>query len=886
MNRVLDIFIEDPEISEALAIAVKGRLTAKYDLLTFFADVVSEKVGADLEDFEDDLLGLAEKRTFKKYQRALAKLSLFLLTSHQIRRIIDDKELLKEIEANPYALYEEYVPEDDDLDMPDMQDEVIDVFKVDLGMIPDKKYVKRHRALQNLSEDSPERVRSEIINYLWAIGDSGHCHDSAKEIIRRLHNHPLIYKNDIHLDDDAILNLDSDYKSHFIQKLHIKETPDNNYFYLDVVKKSEVLIKTIVDKLVKRPAHPKKKIDVPGYIAESLGDLKAIIKTSDQKKQFSAERKQLYTNIFAKSFFLLTGRPGSGKTYETAKIIEHLYNAGEEVVVLAPTGKAALRVTENIKIQTSLADLEARTIDKFIFDNKFGDLYDDWLAAFNIPPKDKITVENLIVDESSMLDLKKFTFLLSIIKFSDKYPKRIILVGDENQLPPIGFGKPFHDIIEHIQQADKSAASHYINLVSNCRQENDENILKLAEAFTDKTRGYEEAFNLIDSGEGKKSEGLFVYEWRNKEELNSKIEKALNRVFDFEEVEKDEVLRDGFERLNILFGLYENGHVNNQDFGFLKTLKLEKMQLLTPYRTGYFGTLGLNRFIQTNYRHRDTRDDKYFNHSDKLIRLSNWYWGKGKDRKLALSNGSIGIVTVGKERKYYFRDKGRPIFGIDDEENFDLAYAITVHKSQGSDFKNVFMVVPQKQSLLSKELLYTALTRSKYRLFIFVQNSEENLLMKAKNNSHLLHRNTSIFKEPADKKGRYFPEPGKEVASKIEFIIYKALQKSGLKFKHEERLKLAKRTYEIRPDFTIVLRGGKRIFWEHLGMLDMRKYYNDWLVRRKDYKEHGLEDALITTDDLNGVSDEKLERLIESIKEMKLIITSGSKFSNHHYELY
>src|ERR1700730_12356074 len=91
LNRVLDIFIEDPEISEALAIAVKGRLTAKYDLLTFFADVVSEKVGADLEDFEDDLRGLAEKRTFKKHQRALAKLSLFLLTSHQIRRIIDDK---------------------------------------------------------------------------------------------------------------------------------------------------------------------------------------------------------------------------------------------------------------------------------------------------------------------------------------------------------------------------------------------------------------------------------------------------------------------------------------------------------------------------------------------------------------------------------------------------------------------------------------------------------------------------------------------------------------------------------------------------------------------------------------------------------------------------
>ena len=886
LARVLDVFVQNREVSEPLAIAIANKLTPKYDLADFFTDTIGKKFPDDLEEFEDDLLDLADDRNFKKHHRALAKLSLFTLTSHQIKRIINNKELLTEVEVNPYALYEEYEPEEDDLDIPDMQDEIIDVYKVDLGMIPDRKYVKRHRALQNLKEDSPERVRSEIINYLWAIGENGHCFDSAKEVVSHLYAHPLIYKNDIELDDEAILNLDSDYKSHFIQKLRITETPESNYFYLDVVKDSEVLIKSMINKLINRPNHTLKKINVARHIGHSLAELKPVIKTSEQKKQFSDERKRLYTNIFAKSLFLLTGRPGSGKTYETAKIIEHLYKSGEEVVVLAPTGKAVLRITENIKTHTSLTDVEARTIDKFIFDNKFGDLYDDWLATFSVPPQEKVTVENLIVDESSMLDLKKFTFLLSIIKFSDRYPKRVILVGDENQLPPIGFGKPFHDTIEYTQQSDKYATSHYINLISNCRQENDENILKLAEAFTDKTRGYEEAFNLIDSGEGKKSKGLFVYEWRNKEQLNAKIDGALNRVFDFEEVEKDEDLSNGFEKLNILFGLYGSGYVNNQDFEFVKTLKLETMQLLTPYRTGYSGTLGLNRFIQSNYRYRDMRDDHYFNHADKLIRLWNWYWGKEKNSRLELSNGSIGVVTVGKERKYYFKDRDRPILYIDDEENFDLAYAITVHKSQGSDFKNVLLVIPQKRSLLSKELLYTALTRSKYRLFIFMQSSEENLLMKAKNNSHLLHRNTSIFMEPVDQKGRYFPEPGKEVASKIEFIIYKALQKSGLKFIHEEPLKLAKRNYKIRPDFTIFLRGGKKIFWEHLGMLDTRKYYNDWLTRRRDYAEHSLEEALVTTDDLNGVSDEKIATLIEHIRDLKLDVTPGNKFSNHHYELY
>jgi hypothetical protein len=888
LHHVLDYFIQDTDISIPLANAIKSKLTPNYDLAKFFKDMVDENFDDDLNEFEDALSDLPENRVFKKHLRSFAKLSLFILTSQQVEKIIDNKNLLKEIEANPYALYEEYKADEDDLDIPDMQDESIDVFKVDMGMIPDKKYVKRHKELQNLREDSPERVRSVIINYLWAIGDSGHCYDSAREVLKDLYNHPLIYKNDIKLDDEALLNLDDDYKSHFIKKLHITETKEAKYFYLDVVKKSEAFIKSIVERLVKRGDHKQKNIDIDRHITESLNSLKQIIKTAKQKQQFSVERKLLYKNIFAKSFFLLTGKPGAGKTYETSKIIEHLYNAGEDVLVLAPTGKAALRLSENIKRYTDLTNVEAKTIDKYIFEQKFGWTYDDWLGALNIAEEEKLTVENLIIDESSMLDLWKLSLLLSIIKFSDKYPKRIIFVGDENQLPPIGFGKPFHDIIQHVQESDKYIESHYINLVSNCRQENDEKILKLAEAFTDKTRCYEEAFNIIDSGEGQKSNGLFVYKWRNQQDLNGKVQEALNKVFDFEEVERDEDLQDDFQKLNILFGLYKNGFVNNQGLEFIKSLQLENMQLLTPYRAGYFGTLGLNRFIQSNYRYKNGRgkEDKYFNHADKLIRLSNWYWGRGSDRKLVLSNGSIGIKNIGRDTKYFFKDKEKPIFGIDDEENFDLAYAITVHKSQGSDFKNVFLVVPEKQSLLSKELLYTALTRSKYRLFIFVQDVEGNLLMKAKNNSHLIHRNTSIFKEPRDKKGKYIPEYGVPVSSKIEYIIYKALQKSGLKFKYEEPLQLKTLSYKIHPDFTIYLRGGKELYWEHLGMLDTRKYYSDWQDRRKSYKEHGLEDMLITTDDLNGVTEAKIAELIEHIKEMELKQTTGSKFSNHHYELY
>ena len=411
---------------------------------------------------------------------------------------------------------------------------------------------------------------------------------------------------------------------------------------------------------------------------------------------------------------------------------------------------------------------------------------------------------------------------------------------------------------------------------------------------------YEEAFNIIASGEGRKSKGLFVYKWKNKADLNTKIEAAFEEVFEMDLEPSKEPLTD-FQKLNALFGLYENGYVNNQDFKFRETLKIENLQLLSPYRTGYFGTLGLNKLVQGRFRKKNENEklDKFFHHADKIIRLYNWYTGWGDSRRLKLSNGSTGLATVksknffknGKridyeERKYYFRDSDRPMDYVDDEENFDLAYAITVHKSQGSDFRNVFLVIPEKQSLLSKELLYTALTRSKFRLFIFVQDVEENLLMIAKNNSHLVNRNTSIYSEPFDKKAKFIPEYGVTVSSKVEFIIYEALKRSGLKFKYEAPLKLKNLAYTIHPDFTVYLREGKEIYLEHLGMLDTRKYFNDWQERKKNYNEHGLSDSLITTDDMNGIDQNKLNILIENIRELELKTTADNKFSKHHYQLY
>lgn len=889
LGKILDYFINDSDLTNNLSTEIQAIINNDYSIINFFEDIANQEINKKISSGRNELLDLGESRIFKKYYRSLGKLSLFELTENQIKRIIKNNSLLKEIEVNPYAIYEEYIADQDNLDYSSIQDEPIDVFKIDIGMIPDRKYIDKDRTVQNLVEDSPERIRSVIINYLWNISESGHCFDNTSEILKEIHNNPLIYKRNISIDDEAILNIEEEYKNHFIQKLYIEKQEKINFLYLKIVKNSELQINNICKKLLERTNHEYVQIDFESHIVKSLEseELKNTLKLEDEIEVFKTERRQLYKNIFQKSIFLLTGKPGAGKTFEASKIIEHLDNLNEDVLVLTPTGKASLRLSDNIRKNTKLKDFKAKTIDKFIFEKGFSWIYDDWEKAINIDESEKITVQNLVIDESSMIDLKKLSLLFSIIRFNDSFPKRVIFVGDENQLPPIGIGKPFHDLIEFFHIKKNLSESHYIHLTSNCRQENDINIIKLSEAFTDKTRCYEEAFKILDSGEGKKSDGLFVYNWKNKLDLNSKINRALIDLFKLEGLKIEPNAKD--RMLNQLFGLYDNGHVNRQDEN-LVSLCLDKFQILTPYRTGFYGTLGLNKLIQKEYGKKDNKlNDNIFYHSDKILRLYNWYIGRGESRKLELSNGSIGIVTVHSndpKRRYHFPDRESDNTYIDDEENFDLAYSITVHKSQGSDFKNVFLVIPDKKALLSKELIYTALTRSKFRLFIFVKESESNLLLYAKNNSHLIHRNTSLFSIPKDKKEKYCPDIGVSVSSRVEYIIYQALKKSGLNFKYEAPLKLENLNYKIHPDFTIYLKGDKTIYWEHLGMLDTKKYFNDWQIRKRNYFEHNLKENLISTDDLEGIKEEKIQDIIEDIINQNIKSTIGNKFSEHHYPLY
>ena len=227
-----------------------------------------------------------------------------------------------------------------------------------------------------------------------------------------------------------------------------------------------------------------------------------------------------------------------------------------------------------------------------------------------------------------------------------------------------------------------------------------------------------------------------------------------------------------------------------------------------------------------------------------------------------------------------------------DEDDFELAYAITVHKAQGSEFDEVFVVLPERQALLSRELVYTALTRSKTRLTLLVQKTPRtNPLRVARERSVLLLRNSSIFADPVDARRIYEPEPGVKVQSKVEYVIYKMLQdarKEGhlaFEYEHELELPIDGRRIRVHPDFSVTV-GGKTFFWEHLGMLDRRDYASDWRSRVAGYRAEGLGDVLVTTDDLGGIRHDRLLAVIEDIVQGCPAGDSDAReFSDHHYTL-
>ena len=874
-------------------------LEAVFELLQTAGSVPEELMG-HRATVRDARAGLQDN---KRLLPAMRRLSLFALTPRQVARILFPNaetfggENIKpdDIARNPYLLSESYVAATDnakenraDLDREQRTDSPIDYFTIDVGMFPDQRYVQRNEELQELTLAGPERLRAFAIEALRRNEDLGHSFASLSVLVEVALAHPLFYRDKIMLTEDQFLS--EKHLAHFRECLYVRQSDGAYFFYLQATKDAEAIVARYVKERIATSDLNVELGWLQAFLDKEASKIEVRISEFDTDA-FKAERRRLMEGALQRSFFCITGRPGSGKTQALHAVLDHLKQAGENAAVLAPTGKAALRLNSEAAEDASW---RAETIDRWIYSSGFSSYLGrgSSLACMGMSRWYQ-QVDNIIIDEMSMVDLPHLALLFRALAVHQPGSvKRVILVGDENQLPPIGCGRPFHDIIAFIREDVLREERHLVRLTTNCRQQHDHVVLDAAHLYAGKNRYHNDLYERLLEG-GQISPNLRVAYWEDTAQLQEQVVAYIDDVLAMVADDREDLAERRARAFNKLLGMYDNGFVPKSR---PDKLTLDRAQLLTPYRGGPSGSLGLSDFVRTTYRgDAQFHHSSPFVHSDKLISTSNLYlWNSNnRRRELRLANGSIGVLcNHATGRKAYFPESewGLP-FDKMDEENFELAYGITVHKAQGSEFGEVLVVVPERRALLSRELVYTALTRSKTKLTLLVQRTpRENPLRIARECSVLMMRNSSIFTEPFDSHGIFEPEPGVQVKSKIEYMIYSELQEARnlgrLTFTYEQPMELpiGDRIIPVKPDFTIMC-GGNTFYWEHLGMLDRADYSRDWRSRRAGYRAKGLEDSLVTTDDLGGVRRERLREVIDNLVALEAGGDETTEFSLHHYSL-
>ena len=531
-------------------------------------------------------------------------------------------------------------------------------------------------------------------------------------------------------------------------------------------------------------------------------------------------------------------------------------------------------------------------------------------------------INTIIVDECSMIDLNLFATLLRCINWNSV--QRLILVGDPNQLPPIGKGKVFSDTIEWLKNKypeNVGVLSENIRQFVNTVEENGTGILDLAELYIQEKQSdndnvinsdilkqkKEKMFKKIqENGNGDIDKDLAVYFWDEKQDLeellNNVLIKDMEKVTEFKEYKDPNRLWDKLIRQS-----------NN-------SAKPDIMQIISPYRGEYYGTGSINLFMQKFLN--PSWINKYnldgITYWDKVIQIRNrpksnmayaYNYDSRKTEQHEIYNGEIGIVNIhpfdragkqylknntikkfqviftNKSRKKlaynYGKEYGKNSKGYYYPEqkvldNLELAYAISVHKSQGSEFDYVYIVLPNKNSkLLSMELLYTAITRAQKKVTIFIQKDIGTLTSLGHIEKSAIRKiNSSIFEfkplpEDLFNVQNWYENEKKMstlseyfVRSKSEVIIANMLVEEGIEFKYEEPLYASDGTMYL-PDFTVTLRG-ETYYWEHVGRLDLPDYKAHWEKKKKWYEKH-FPDKLIITYEGKDLSTEAM-KIIKSRK--------------------
>ena len=546
------------------------------------------------------------------------------------------------------------------------------------------------------------RLRSGIFYTLNKLAEAGHCYATREQLIGKARE--LLEVEDAELE----ITLDEMIRANDV----IREVAgEQEAVYLPPYYFSE---SGCAKRLFRLMSCGKKKSEDAEEILKKVADLSEI--TYDEI-QWQAVKTAISSKVM-----VLTGGPGTGKTTTTLGIISAYKQAGCQIILAAPTGRAAKRMSE-------ATGMEAKTIHRLL----------EYKPLEGYQKNEEYPLEGdvLILDECSMIDIMLMYNLLKAL------PEQmsLILVGDIDQLPSVGAGNVLRDIID-------SGCVPVVRLTRIFRQAQGSRIIMNAHRIN---KG-----ESIDMRGGKDSDFFFVTKESNQEVLDTIVQ---------------------YCRTN----LPRYYHVD----------PLQDIQVLTPMQRGECGAVNLNQVLQEAMNPSKIflrRGGTQYRLKDKVMQIRNDY-----DKEVF--NGDIGTITkVDMEERELtvLFDEREVIYDVTELDELTLAYAVTIHKSQGSEYPIVVMPFTMSHFvMLQRNLLYTGVTRAKK---ILVLVGEKKAVYYAIKNETTTGRNTMLARRlQPDSKDGIQPSMVCETPAVYEGNLWKRLSQS--KFRSSFSLKANDRSY-------------------------------------------------------------------------------------------
>ncbi|MFC1865053.1 AAA family ATPase, partial [Chloroflexota bacterium] len=729
--------------------------------------------------------------------------------------------------------------------------------------------------------DDVRRLRAIAVSVLENAAQSGSTLMITNDIVRQMNAFRSDVDLQLNVSDLTLHALDDIFRAEFL-KTDVDTADDNEQvsaFQLNRFVKIDDGIRSFVQSRIGD------NIEIKGEWDKYLNKvLKSEVNTEHEQESRSEKLKAI--EIMAKSTIsVLTGGAGTGKTTTLAALCLCPEIQQNGIIVLAPTGKA--RVVLDTKLRDSgVVCQEAFTIFQFLQKT----YHCDWKTyRYYLSGEKSMNVagSTVIIDECSMLTEEMLGALAETLELA----RRVIFVGDPNQLPPIGMGKPFFELAEYLREKHPS---HYAKLTISNRQKSKVKQrldVELAKLFT-----YDQSKEVGDdvfSRVSKDNENIEFVPFTDDSDIQETVQKTLAKAA-------------GMRGIDDIKGFDESlgGRVNGEWMNFTDVKMVDNWQILSPYRNDTVtGSATINRHIHERYRvnpvgvgfpkkrrtkHPLGNDGIIF--GEKVINIRNQSIDgyPSEDCPNYVANGDVGIVERIWQRPKDKRNTHQVRFTsqseycynwaskiTDSDSDLELAYALTVHKAQGSGFGTTIFVInepPKGPSVfISREMIYTALSRQANKIFILYNKPATEIKKYADAlYSDLARRLTNLFEPPTIRKldERYYADrlihitrSREKVRSKSEVIIANELDSAGITFEYERKLVLNDGK-EFIPDFTVFIGSVDQIYWEHLGMLSDGDYRKKWEYKKSEYAKNSISEEhvnlIVTEDNANGGIDSSI----------------------------